>query len=104
MFDVHYSLIFSRPFHSVFKIPIDMCLLILIFYRNASKFQFYEIRGNQITGVRKMVDIDSGTERAISDIGLTRYACYLIAQNGDSRKPEISFAQTYFALQTCDFH
>jgi len=42
MFDVHYSLIFSRPFHSVFKIPIDMCLLILIFYRNAPKFQFYE--------------------------------------------------------------
>jgi DNA-damage-inducible protein D len=50
--------------------------------------------------VRKMVDIGSGTEREIVDIGLTRYACYLIAQNGDSRKPEISFAQTYFALQT----
>jgi DNA-damage-inducible protein D len=44
--------------------------------------------------VRKMVDIGSGTEREIADIGLTRYACYLIAQNGESRKPEISFAQT----------
>lgn len=50
--------------------------------------------------VRKMVDIGSGSEREITDIALTRYACYLIAQNGDSRKPEISFAQTYFALQT----
>lgn len=50
--------------------------------------------------VRKMVDIGSGSEREILDIALTRYACYLIAQNGDSRKSQISFAQTYFALQT----
>jgi DNA-damage-inducible protein D len=50
--------------------------------------------------VRKMVDIGSGTEREIADIALTRYACYLIAQNGDSRKAEIAFAQTYFAVQT----
>ncbi len=50
--------------------------------------------------LRKMVDIGSGTEREINDIALTRYACYLIAQNGDSRKAEIAFAQTYFAFQT----
>lgn len=50
--------------------------------------------------VRKMVEIGSGTEREIEDIALTRYACYLVAQNGDSRKQEIAFAQTYFAVQT----
>ena len=50
--------------------------------------------------VRKMVDIGSGTQREITDLKLTRYACYLIAQNGDPRKPEIAFAQTYFAIQT----
>ncbi|OQP61231.1 damage-inducible protein D [Niastella vici] len=50
--------------------------------------------------VRKMVQIGSGTEREIEDIALTRYACYLVAQNGDSRKQEIAFAQTYFAVQT----
>lgn len=50
--------------------------------------------------VGKMVDIGSGAERAVSDIKLTRYACYLIAQNGDSRKKPVAFAQTYFAIQT----
>jgi len=50
--------------------------------------------------VRKMVPIGSGAEKEIDDILLTRYACYLIAQNGDSRKPEIAFAQNYFAVQT----
>jgi len=48
----------------------------------------------------KMVDIGSGTQREIADLKLTRYACYLIAQNGDPRKSEIAFAQTYFAMQT----
>jgi DNA-damage-inducible protein D len=43
--------------------------------------------------VRKMVDIGSGAERPVDDIALTRYACYLIAQNGDLRKVEIAFAQ-----------
>jgi len=47
-----------------------------------------------------MVEIGSKTERPINDILLTRYACYLIAQNGDSRKEQIAFAQNYFAVQT----
>lgn len=50
--------------------------------------------------VRKMVEVGSGANRPIEDIALTRYACYLTAQNGDSTKEAIAFAQTYFALQT----
>lgn len=56
--------------------------------------------GNHFPDVRKMVEIGSGTSRAINDVALTRYACYLIAQNGDPRKDEIAFAMTYFAVQT----
>jgi DNA-damage-inducible protein D len=55
---------------------------------------------NHFVGAAKMVAIGSNTVRQLNDYWLTRYACYLIAQNGDSRKPEIAFAQTYFAVQT----
>lgn len=63
-----------------------------------------ELSEQQVTDhfvdVNKMVAIGSGAEKPIADIMLTRYACYLIAQNGDPRKEKIAFAQRYFAIQT----
>ena len=56
---------------------------------------------NHFIDISKMVEIGSGAKRKQQDYKLSRYACYLIAQNGDSRKKVIALAQTYFAVQQC---
>lgn len=67
--------------------------------KTACELSGYEV-SDHFLDVTKMVDIGSGTQREIDDVALSRYACYLIAQNGDPSKDPIAFAQTYFALQT----
>jgi DNA-damage-inducible protein D len=66
---------------------------------NACRNSGYAVE-DHFRGVTKMVHLGDGAQRAIDDVALTRYACYLVAQNGDPRKAQIAFAQTYFALQT----
>jgi DNA-damage-inducible protein D len=67
--------------------------------RTACKNAGFEV-ADHFLDIRKMVSLGSGAQREIEDIALTRYASYLLAQNGDPSKDQIAFAQTYFAVQT----
>lgn len=62
--------------------------------------QVGEAESDHFVEVNKMVELGSGSQRTIKEIALTRYAAYLVAQNGDPSKPQVAFAQTYFAVQT----
>ena len=65
----------------------------------ATKNSNYDINDHFLE-VRKVIEAGKGAQREVVDYSLTRYACYLIAQNGDSAKSQVAFAQTYFAVQT----
>jgi len=65
--------------------------------------QIGQVADDHFTGISKMISLGKGAQREVKDWFLTRFACYLIAQNGDPRKSEIAHAQAYFAVSTREF-
>lgn len=72
---------------------------VIIKAKTACEVSGHSVR-DHFVDVNKTIQMPKSAEKEIPDLMLTRYACYLIAQNGDPKKPEIAFAQTYFAVQT----
>jgi DNA-damage-inducible protein D len=90
----------ARDLQTIFNYSDWRNLVRVIDKAKVSCKQAGEEIGDHFVDITKMVSLGSGSEREVEDYALTRYACYLIAQNGDPAKSEIAFAQTYFAVQT----
>ena len=91
---------FARELQKILEYKEWRNFIIVIDKAKAACLNSNEIVEDHFADVNKMVKIGSSTSRELNDYKLSRYACYLIAQNGDSRKKVIALAQTYFAVQT----
>ena len=91
---------FARELQKILEYKEWRNFIIVIDKAKAACLNSNEIVEDHFVDVNKMVKIGSSTSRELNDYKLSRYACYLIAQNGDSRKKVIALAQTYFAVQT----
>jgi len=80
----------------------DNFINVVLKAKTACELSGYQIR-DHFADVGKTIKMPNDAQKLIDDIMLTRYACYLIAQNGDSKKEQVAFAQTYFAVQTRKF-
>jgi len=91
---------YARDFQNILGyVKWDKFLFVLDRAKEACVNSGHKIQ-NHFPHMEKMVDIGSGARRKIDDIGLSRYACYLIVQNADPSKPIVALGQTYFAIQT----
>ncbi len=91
---------FARDLQTIFGYVQWRNFLVILNTAKESCANAGQIVTDHFADVSKKVKIGSGSQREIEDVRLTRYACYLIAQNGDPKKEPIAFAQSYFAIQT----
>ena len=90
----------ARELQSVFNYAEWRNFLKVIYKAKDACKNSGEAASHHFVDTNKMINLAKGAQRQIEDIALTRYACYLVAQNGDPAKSEVAFAQTYFAVQT----